>query len=171
MKNLITIYLTRALLAAAIAWIMGTSLYFVATLVRYTGGHAALPNGVLIEFATAILPTVSGYLALLVSLMLLPTLALWFSPLGGRWFSRTWVAAFIGVVIALLISPFWMQALQGYFQRGGPYLSWGECLGRVFSQSPYIAFTGGLFGFLQAFFVKRALAKKAWLESAAVQGG
>lgn len=154
------LHLTRALLAAAITCSIAP---FVLLLWFVIGdlsiGWRSSITDIFTDFVK-MAPELVGIFALLILFVGLSLAALHAIPVIRRRVAVPWIAALTGAILGMLLSPAWVLSVD-YFTDGT------MDIGHYFDQLPLFltlsAITGAVFTFLHAFFVQRALAKKAWL--------
>ncbi|RYD25889.1 MAG: hypothetical protein EOP87_23635 [Verrucomicrobiaceae bacterium] len=158
------LHLTRALPAAGITLAMCAALPLLWFTVQILLMGPGLPLGPNLRLVLRAQPLIFLSFALLLVLLSIPMAILWRSENPRRTLSIPWMAAVCGGCLGILLSPPWyvvVIALHGELFR----MSLSNYLEIIHILAPLSAITGALYFFLHSFFIRQALAKKAWLET------
>jgi hypothetical protein len=156
-------HLTRASLAAAITLSIAPAVILIIEVVERLVKGRGMATGRTIERFAQDMPRITGIFGMLVLMAAALMVVLWLLPATRRWFARSWVAGIAGAVCGVLMTWPWMHSFTLFFPYRSP-VTWEKFIEAAPILMPLAAFPAGLFAFLHAFFVNRAVGRMKWLE-------
>ena len=159
------LHLTRALLAAVITGAVCSSVPFFGYIADSLWKRRGLPAAAdLRHYLAAEQPFIISAFIWLLVLLSVPMAILWGISSSRRTLSAPWKAALCGGCLGILLSPPWYVAAT-VLDRMTAWLSVNDYLEKLHILGPFSIITGALYFLLHSFFIRQALAKKAWLET------
>jgi phosphate/sulfate permease len=158
---MVRLHFTRALLAAFITLSIAPAAILVIELTsRLAKGR--MISGTTLERFTRDLPRITAIFGMLLLMTTVLMAVLWLLPTTRRWFQRSWVAGIAGAACGLLLTWPWAESFSLILPHPSP-VTWEKFIEAAPILLPFAAISAGLFAFLHAFFVNRAVAKEQWL--------
>ncbi|MBX3740240.1 MAG: hypothetical protein KF712_04570 [Akkermansiaceae bacterium] len=156
------LHLFPALLATSITGGVCAILLFGKMIAARTAHGFGLPNAVDLGWFLADLPKVLSSFAVLHALLAAAMALLWKHAPSVRLLSRPWMSAVCGGFLGIILSPGMYMAYL-IIHRELRHLAVDDYLNFIDYLGFFATITGALYFFLHSFFIRQALAKKAWL--------